>query len=650
MLIDVKLVSGFAKTLTYKVPADWPALEINMLIRVPVRTARILALIVKIYPETKQSAFLIREALEIEPFPTDQNYFSFLQQLGSYYQVQPAYFIKRMHVFLKEKAVNHPLTVPDTQQDKIFQEVTLTDEQRAIVESLSQPITKPCYYPAVLHGVTGSGKTEIYKSLIMQTFSQNKTTIFLLPEVSLALQFEKILRQQLPSHIPIFAFHSGTTPKQKKLLWDHLFTKNSALIIGVHLPILLPIPHLGLIIIDEEHEVGFQEKKHPKLNTKQVALLRAHKENIPIILGSATPSVSSLYNVQHRGWHFFELKKRFAGNFPTIQTVSLTDKKQRQNFWISDPLRQALKERLIKKEQSIIFLNRRGVCFFIQCKACSFIFSCNACSVSLTLHSDHTLRCHYCTYSICYPTQCLKCKESEFLKKGIGTEQIVTILQKMLPTARIGRADLDITSNKNVWKETVRAFENKELDILVGTQTITKGYHFPNVTLVGIIWADINLNFPYYNACEATLQQLIQVAGRAGRQQTESLVIIQTMTDHPIFKYLNEIDYLQFYDDEIKKRELIGYPPFIRLAEIEIKHSQESIAEDNALHITAQLMQQKNIRVLGPAKPPVACIKKIFSRKIYLKSDSFKVLQNAYASLNQKLYKSSLFFTPDPLN
>lgn len=650
MLIDVKLVSGFTKTLTYKVPADWPALEINMLVRVPVRSARILALIVKIYPETTPSLFSIREALQIEPFPADENYFCFLQQLGTYYQVQPAYFIKRMHVFLKEKEISHLLTTQHEQEEKKIQKITLTAEQETIIKALGKPITTPCYYPAVLHGVTGSGKTEIYKSLIMQTFSQQKTTVLLLPEVSLALQFERILREQLPHTITIFAFHSATTPKQKQLLWDHLLSKKPALIIGVHLPILLPIPHLGLIIIDEEHEVGFQEKKHPKINTKQAALLRARQENIPILLGSATPSVSSLYNVEHREWHFFELKKRFAGNFPTIQTVSLTDKKQRQSFWISNPLRQALKERLIKKEQSIVFLNRRGVCFFIQCKACSFIFSCTACSVSLTLHSDQTLRCHYCAYTICYPTKCLKCNESEFFKKGIGTEQIVTILQKMLPTARIGRADLDVTSNKKLWKQTVTSFENKELDILVGTQTITKGYHFPNVTLVGIIWADINLNFPYYNARETTLQQLIQVAGRAGRQHAESLVIMQTMTDHPVFKYLNEVDYLQFYDDEIKKREEIGYPPFIRLAEIEIKHSQESIVEDNALRIAAHLMQQKNIRVLGPAKPPVACIKKIFSRKIYLKAESFNLLQNAYNSLNPRQYKSALFFTPDPLN
>ncbi len=650
MFIDVKLISGFSKPLTYTVPTDWPAVCPGTLVRVPLRSMRALAVITRVFSEPPTTPFALKEAYHIEPLPKDPHYLTFLQELGTYHQMESLHFMKRMQSFLKEKEARDLVLPEQEAEEPLSKQVTLTDEQTAVVRAVSPHITAPTYYPALLHGVTGSGKTEVYKALIQRAFREGKTTLFLLPEVSLAVQFERILQQQLPASIPLFSFHSATTPKQKQALWSHLLPAKPALIIGVHLPVLLPIPNLGLIIIDEEHEVGFQEKKHPKLNTKQAALFRARRYQIPIVMGSATPSVASLYNVQERGWNLFQLKNRFAGKFPSIQIVSLTDKKQRRSFWISDALLQALRNRLIKKEQSIVFLNRRGVCFFVQCKACSFIFSCNSCSVSLTLHADNTLRCHYCAYQRVHPEKCSECTSTEFLKKGIGTEHLVTILQKLLPTARIGRADLDATSNKKAWKETITAFEQRELDILVGTQTITKGYHFPHVTLVGVIWADINLNFPFYNAQETTLQQLIQVAGRAGRQHEESLVIIQTMTEHPIFKHMNEVDYLDFYKEEIKRRANIGYPPLIRLAEIELKHGKEDVVEAEATLAAAWLMKTGAVRVLGPAKPPVARIKKIFSRKIYLKAESFNGLQKAYEALMFKRFKSSVFFTPDPLN
>lgn len=648
MFIDVKLISGFSKPLTYQIPEEWQAIKPGALVRVPLRAARVSALVLRVYKEKPVTLFALKDACFIEPFPQDAHYLPFLRGLGAYHLVDEVHFIKRMQTFLHEKERTEVLLLEQQTQEK--KTVTLTPEQQAIVDALLPIITHPVYSPNLIHGVTGSGKTEVYKALIAHAFELQKTTFLLLPEVSLAVQFERILKEQLPAEIPIFAFHSAVTPKQKQLLWHYLMHNKPVLIIGVHLPVLAPCSNLGLIIIDEEHEVGFQEKKHPKINTKHAALLRAQQYNIPIVLGSATPSVSSLYNVEHRGWRFFSLHHRFAGKFPSIEIVSLTDKKQRKNFWISDQLHTAIKDRLSRREQTIIFLNRRGICFFVQCKSCSFIFSCSSCSVSLTLHADNTLRCHYCNYQHTQPPYCTQCKNTEFLKKGIGTEQIVTILQKLFPQARIGRADLDATSNKVLWKKTITNFETKNLDILVGTQTITKGYHFPHVTLVGAIWADINLNFPFYNAQETTLQQLIQVAGRAGREKETSTVIMQTMTDHPLFNHLNETHYLDFYKHELERRKMLSYPPLIRFAEIELKHTKEEVVDQEAQQCAATLMRFEGITVLGPAQPPVARIKKIVSRKMYLKAHSFAVLQKAFASLNQKHYKSSLFFTPDPLN
>ena len=292
----------------------------------------------------------------------------------------------------------------------------------------------------------------------------------------------------------------------------------------------------------------------------------------------------------------------------------------------------------------------------MQCKKCSFVFECSNCSVSLTLHLNDYLICHYCGVSKQIPDKCPPCKvdKKEFLKKGIGTQQLVAILQKILPTARIDRADLDTTVNKKQWQQTMHDFEQGTIDILVGTQTITKGYHFPNVTLVGILWADLNLHFPMYNAAEHTLQQLIQVAGRAGRQRPESLVIAQTMMDHRIFDYLTEIDYLQFYEQELETRKLVNYPPIIRLAEIEIKHEDEKIIDIDAkllaLVLNAAIKKHNyEIKLLGPALPPVHKVKNMHIRKIYLKTPYFNHLIMAIKTVDKTKFKSSIFFTPNPL-
>ncbi len=646
MFVDVKLLSGFTKPLTYQVPSFLGSLPIGTIVKVPVRTTIVPALVVAYYPEKKDSTFTIKELISVEVFPKDPHYLPFIESLAQYHLTDPVYFIARIRSFIEQKESDEAI---EQDQRTTVNNVQLTKEQQAVVDYLTPAITAQTYTPTLLHGVTGSGKTEVYKKLIEYAYKQKKTTLLLLPEVTLATQFEKILKAQLPD-FPIISFHSASIAKTKRTLWQSLQENTQQLIIGVHLPILLPIGNLGLIIIDEEHEIGFQEKKHPKINTKSAALMRAQQYQIPILMGSATPSITSLYNVETRGWKLFKLTTRFGGKFPTIKHVTLTDQKQRKNFWISTELYNGIKEQLAHKEQTIIFLNRRGICFFLQCKDCAHIFACKFCSVSLTLHADDTLKCHYCSYNQRVPETCPECHKKEFLKKGIGTQQIVTILQKLFPTARIGRTDMDTTTNKKVWQKTISDFEQQKLDILVGTQTITKGFHFPKVTLVGVIWADVNLNFPVYNAKEVVLQQLIQVAGRAGRASQNGRVIIQSMTNNPLFNYINEIDYLKFYDHEIINRKLIGYPPALRLAEIELKHKKEEVVEQEAFLIASLLLKYKNLRVLGPAQPPVSKIKRVFSRKIYIKADRFEALTQAFASLETVSLKSELYFTPQPLS
>lgn len=659
MYILVKLLQGYQEPLLYSAPDEWATEQlVGSIVTVPLRTKLVPAIITESYQHkpTTERAFTIKQATSLEAFPHDAHYLPFIKQLAAYYQIDELFCIKRIKQFLtqKEQPIEHrSYTAAQHHESSTVQ---LTPEQQIIIDALNPYINTPSYMPSLIHGVTGSGKTEVYKKLISATIEAGKSVIFLLPEVTLAMQFHKLLGRQLAPSIALKSFHSASSIKEKKQAWQMLINSQPIVLLGVHLPILLPITNLGLIIIDEEHDVGYQEKKHPKINSKEAAIWRAHQCSIPIVLGSATPSIASFYNVKTRGWKLFTLTKRYTGSFPTIKKVLLINKQKRQNFWISDELTKAIADRLAKKEQIIIFLNRRGFSFFIQCTNCSHIPSCSSCSVSLTVHEEGHLSCHYCGFTTGVPKKCPACTSGEdaLLKRGIGTQQVVRILETMFPLARVGRADMDTTTKKKLWHQTLTDFEQGQIDILVGTQTITKGFHFPRVTLAGILWADVNLHFPVYNASETTLQQLIQVAGRAGRQSRESLVIVQAMADHEIFAYLNEIDYRLFYENEIESRQALNYPPCARLIEIELKHTHEHIVErESNLLVTCILSKLKPypmITVLGPAKPPVSKIKNIFMRKIYLKGPNINDMLALIKRAKTLPLSSAVHVCPNPLH
>ncbi|MBY0354003.1 primosomal protein N' [Candidatus Babeliales bacterium] len=665
MFVFVQLLSGFAKTLTYKVPQNLAGQPLmHRLVRVPLRNKIVTAFVIGSAQKLAQpSSFEIREMLDIINLPADSTYHTFIEALADFYFLKPLFFYRRLQSFFQEKQAKEPL---QDLSDIPAKAITLTAAQEAVVNYLEPRINQTVYSPTLLHGVTGSGKTEVYKRLIEAAIKQGKSVILLLPEVSLSMQFERKLKQQL-LNISIFGFHSTTKPEEKRAVWQAVMEQKPFLLIGVHLPILLPFANLGLIIVDEEHEPGFQEKKHPKLNSKELALWRAFIYKIPILLGSATPSLTSLYQTQNQRWAFFQLKERFLGTFPKIQQVNLIQQKRaRTFFWITPELEKAIHERLQKKEQVIIYLNRRGYSFFVQCKGCGHIPQCPNCSVSLTLHLGKKLKdeknvqtsleghtsffsCHYCSYTKPTFLSCPSCKasESSLLKKGIGTQQIVLMLQKLFPHATVARADLDTSSKKRLWHETVTNFEQGKIDILVGTKTITKGYHFPNVTLVGILWADLNLNFPQYNAHEVTLQQLIQVAGRAGREHKPSTVIVQVIHDHEIFDYTNEIDYLTFANQELAVRAQTLYPPYYRLVQLELQHTKEAQVEKDANILAEQLMETGttlglNVIILGPTYPIIQKIQKIEIRHIYLKSKTFKELHQLITNVNREKIKSTV--------
>ena len=655
MFIRVKLLSGLPEPLWYSVPHEYCNQSLSgLIVHVPVRNRIVPAVVLDVF-QSKPAyvTFELKNIHGIEELPEDPHYRTFLNAVGSYHQVDPLLFIKRITHFLGDKKED-AIIAHDEKINRPKNSVQLTDEQQKVYKFLAPHIGKS-YKPTVLHGITGSGKTEVYKQLFLEALKNNQSSLLLLPEVTLAIAFENRLKKELPD-TPLYGFHSGKSPKEKKEIWNNLCNKTPMILIGVHLPVLLPIHNLGIIVVDEEHEIGYQEKKHPKINSKEAAIIRAQCSNIPILLGSATPSLSSLYNVKTKKWAFFQLKKRFSGCLPITQVVSLTENRNRRQFWVSKELENAIKNRLEKKEQTIIFINRRGFSFFVQCKNCTFIFKCTNCSVSLTLHEDDRLVCHYCTENCTVPSSCPECKThaDDFIKKGIGTQKVVTILQKMFPHATIARADLDTTAKKKVWQQTIADMMNGTIDILVGTQTITKGFHFPQVTLVGVLWADLQLGFPVYNAAETALQQLIQVAGRAGRNHEHGHVIIQTLAEHELYNHLNEIDYLKFYATEMAMRAELSYPPAFRLAELEIKHVNEKKLEQETFQLLDALYAYKNqnnieLTLLGPAKPPVSKIKSIHSRKIYIKAEDFAHITQLYKTIQKKNYSSSIYFTPNPL-
>lgn len=650
MYAQILLCNGYKKPLWYSFK-NTLALQKGSLVRVPLRTQTVVGMVIYLSKTKPFVAGDIKNIIGIEKLPDDPFYLSFVYQLAQQYALDPLFFIKRIQHFLHEKielAVN-----TEAEQSHVVQMPLLTEQQEKVCAFLHPYISNQQHVVTLLHGVTGSGKTEVYKQCIIKAQEQYKTVILLLPEVTLAIEFEHRLRMQMANRAAIYGFHSGKTAAQKKELWQQLQAKKPVVIVGVHLPILLPISNLGLIIVDEEHDHGFQEKKNPKINSKEAAILRAKMAAIPILLGSATPSIRSLYAAKKGHWKFFQLTQRFGGAFPQVQIVPLKEaKEKRKHFWITNQLKEAIALRLAKKEQSILFLNRRGVSFFVQCKQCAYVCVCQACSVSLTLHEHNILKCHYCGFCMETPSLCAGCKTQkvDWLKKGIGTQQAVTILEDLFPQAVIARADMDTTIKKKQWQKTVEQIKNGNIDIIVGTQTVTKGYHFPKVTLVGVIWADMQLHFPVFNATEIATQQLIQVAGRAGRACTESQVIVQMMDEHPITTFLHEVNYVHFFTQEIENRKSLAYPPIGVLVEIELKHAAELVIEKEA-HALAQVLhihskKYMGMYILGPVKNIVHKIQHIESRVVFIKSASLEQAIHLYNSIDKHVYASRLFFTP----
>lgn len=451
---------------------------------------------------------------------------------------------------------------------------TLTTEQQHAVDSITKAASFNCF---LLHGITGSGKTEVYVHLMNRILQQQGQILLLVPEINLTPQLENYFRSRLPD-VELISLHSGLSDGERMQNWLHAQSGRARIILGTRLAVFTPLPQLALLIVDEEHDASFKQHDGLRYSARDVAIFRARQHSVPIVLGSATPSLESYYNARSNRYQMLRLTQRAAtqAQLPTISCINT--KNIVMQHGLSKPLLDALAERLQRNEQSLIFINRRGYAPVLMCGACGWLSGCSNCAGMLVLHlKDRLLRCHHCGHQQRVPHACPQCGNTDLQPVGIGTQRIENALQEHFPRARILRVDRDSTRNKGTWQAMRQQIQNGAVDILVGTQMLAKGHDFPNLTLVGILNPDNALYSSDFRASERLFSQLVQVAGRAGRATKPGEVLIQTaFPDHPLFRALRAHDYDTWAQLLLTERQSAGFPPFMYQVLLRAEAKQET--------------------------------------------------------------------------
>ena len=480
----------------------------------------------------------------------------------------------------------------------------------------------------LLHGVTSSGKTEIYIHLIDEAIRQGKQVLYLLPEIALTTQITERLKRVFGSRLGIY--HSKFPDAERVEVWQkQLSHEPYDIILGVRSSLFLPFQRLGLVIVDEEHENTYkQQDPAPRYHARNAAIILASMCGAKTLLGTATPSVESWYNATEGGkYALVELKERYKEiQLPEIIPVDIKElqRKKRMNGPFSPLLLQYVREALEQKEQVILFQNRRGFAPMIECHTCGWVPKCKNCDVSLTYHKGlNQLTCHYCGYTQPVPRQCPACEGVDLRNRGFGTEKIEDDVKAIFPEARVARMDLDTTRTRTAYERIIHNFQQGRTDILIGTQMVSKGLDFDHVSVVGILNADSMMNYPDFRAYERAFQLMAQVAGRAGRKNKRGRVVLQTKSiDHPIIPQVMRNDFEGMVAGQLAERQLFRYPPYYRLVYVYLKHRNEQLLDVMAQTMAAKLRAVFGARVLGPDKPPVARIQTLFIRKIVLKIET----------------------------
>ena len=474
----------------------------------------------------------------------------------------------------------------------------------------------------LLHGVTGSGKTEVYIELIKRVVSLGKKAIMLVPEISLTAQIVNKFYDHFGNDVAIF--HSGLSNGEKYDEYLKILRDEVHIVVGTRSAIFTPLTNLGLIIIDEEHSETYKQDSTPRYHSLDMATFRSKYNHIPIVLGSATPSLESMARALKGVYKYIEMPNRVGkAILPKIEIIDMANEMKKRNMIFSSALKNKIQDRLLKKEQVILLLNRRGYSTVISCKACGYTYKCPHCDITLTYHkTSNNLRCHYCGYTVFKGDTCPECNEKSLADYGLGTEKLEQEIKSIFPESRVIRMDADTTSNKGAHEDIINRFKNHEYDILLGTQMISKGLNFPLVTLVGVINADATLNIPDFRSGERTFALLSQVSGRAGRNELPGEVILQTFNpDNFTLKCVQENDYKKFYNYEMSNRHKLDYPPYYYLTSIKIASKDYDIASKEIIKVKKHLEKKlsNDTIILGPTTASMFKINNIYRFQIILK-------------------------------
>lgn len=522
--------------------------------------------------------------------------------------------------------------------------IVLNDEQASAHETLKRFLERGVFQPVLLHGVTGSGKTEVYLSAIDQVLKQGGRAMYLVPEIALTPQLLSRIAGRFDDQA-IAIIHSGITETVRYDQWREIRRGHIRLVIGARSAIFAPLPDLKLIIVDEEHDTSYKQDDRLCYNARDLAVMKAKLSNAVIVLGSATPGLRTAYNARTNKYACLALTKRAQNTpLPKIDIIDMKVQKEThgQAPILSAPLVTALKDTLARREQALLFLNKRGFDTFLICGDCGYSFTCPHCAVSLKSHpAENLVKCHYCDYSSKAQPLCPTCRGSRILNYGAGTQKLEAQLQSLFPEARIVRMDSDTTAGRGSQEKILASLEQKKIDILVGTQMITKGHDFPGITLVGVISADTSLNLPDFRAAEKTFQTLTQVAGRGGRGSASGRVIIQTFNPlHYALKHARRHDYEAFYSEEIEHRRALLYPPFGRIINIKLSSARQDVLVSTAVELGRRALELAgryggDIQIIGPSEAPLSKIRGQYRRQMLIKGTNGKNLHAIAAKLQE---------------
>ena len=522
----------------------------------------------------------------------------------------------------------------------------LTEEQNTALQAIETALESQKFSPFLIHGVTGSGKTEVYLKATESAINRGKTVLLLVPEIALATQLEGNFLARFADQVALL--HSGLSSGERFDQWQRILQKKAQIVIGARSALFAPLEDIGLFIIDEEHDPAYKQEDGFRYQARDAAVLRASQSNATIILGSATPSIVSYQHAMTGKYTLLNMNKRVENKpLPEVEIIDLraipTTSGKPPMF--SPQLIKAIKETVKNGDQSIIFLNRRGYAQLMLCQSCGKTVQCGHCNISLTLHrGKEELRCHYCGFSRKSPSVCPACQSESLIAIGFGTERVESDLKKIVPNATIARLDRDTTIKRTDFIRILKQVHRGEIDILIGTQMVAKGHHFPGVTLVGVIWADASLALPDYKSSERTFQMLTQVFGRAGRGDKHGRVIVQTHhPDHYCIKTAQQHDYCTLFDQEITFRKSLSYPPFSRLVNVRFEGKNSTTvgkcAQAMAIYIRKHTLH-RDMEILGPSPAPLAILRDLHRWQLLIKSSNLMVLSRACELL--KAHKAKL--------